>query len=72
MRVHNLTVAVFLTIWFAFIYSLVAADFSGKNVGVIDGDTIKRPRHPSSHDVPLGGDKKRGAMGAAVLAGRAR
>ena len=52
MRVHNLIVATPLAVTLVFIHSLVAADFSGKIVRVIDGDTIEGQRHPSSNDVP--------------------
>jgi hypothetical protein len=54
---------VFLTIRFVFIHSLVAADFSGIIVGVIDGDTIEGQRHPSSNDVPAWGRQKAGGYG---------
>ena len=63
MRAHNLIVDVFLTISFVFIHSLVAADFSGKIVRVLDGDTIEGQRHPSSHDVPAWGRQKAGGYG---------
>ena len=48
MRGNNLLVAPPLAIAFVIIHSLVAADFSGKTVRVIDGDTLEvlHNQHP--------------------------